>query len=540
VTAAPPATVEGGVHTVRRVVFYLLLFTMVVIAAIGLSGLLGRLLDAGNQLLADDTSSLAQSLAFTLIAGPLAAVLWWLVWRGLQANSDRASVAWPLYLMLASLTALVTSVLSLLAAATAGIHGRWPASELAVGIVWAGVWLWHHWMLRHPTLGPVRMRGVTPTLGALFGLIVATISAVTAIGGLLDALVETTSSSLIASGAQWQAITPPFVSTLVGTIVWWWYWYRQDVKSLGTGFARVVLVLVAGGVATAVAVFGIVTTLHVVLRVLLDPSEPLAARLDPLGTAVAAALVGTLLWRYHRDVVAGHPPVVGESTRLLTAGVTLATVATGVGVVVNSLLAAFSTTLAGTGIQSLLLGGLSALVIGGPLWWVTWLPRAQREPQMMTRPGRRSYLVAVFGVSALVALITLILIAFRLFELGLGNSGGEGILEGIRSPLGLLTATLLVAGYHFAIWRRERPAASTAPVTRRVGRVILVTGADATEAQAWVESTLGARVEVWSRADAIAGPIDRERLAAALDGVSAPRVLVVASDDRLDVIPLAG
>ncbi|MCY7288504.1 MAG: hypothetical protein LH624_09720, partial [Cryobacterium sp.] len=33
--------------TVRRVIVYLLLFALVVIAAIGLSGLLGRLLDAG-------------------------------------------------------------------------------------------------------------------------------------------------------------------------------------------------------------------------------------------------------------------------------------------------------------------------------------------------------------------------------------------------------------------------------------------------------------------------------------------------------------
>src|SRR5690606_41428614 len=102
---------------------------MVVIAAIGLSGLLGRLLDAGNQLLADDTSSLAQSLAFTLIAGPLAAVRWWLVWRGLPADSDRASVARPLYLMPASLTALMTSVLSLLAPPTARLPGRAPAAE---------------------------------------------------------------------------------------------------------------------------------------------------------------------------------------------------------------------------------------------------------------------------------------------------------------------------------------------------------------------------------------------------------------------------
>ncbi len=496
-----PSTAPGGVHTVRRVIFYLLLYVMVVIAAIGLSGLFERLLDAGNQLLADDTSGLAQSLAFTLIAGPLAAVLWWLVWRGLRVESDRASVAWPLYLMLASLTALITAVTSLLSAASSGVHGRWPASELAVGVVWAGVWLWHHWMLRHPSLGPIRMRGVTVTLGALYGLIVGAGSGVTAIGRLLDSLVDTTSSSVIASGAPWQSITPPFIWVLGGTLVWWW---------------------------------------HVVLRVLLDPSEELTIRLAPLGVAIAAALVGTLVWRYHRGVLAEHPSAIREANRLLTAGVMLATTATGIGVIVNSLLAAFGTTLAGSGLQSLLLGGVSALVIGGPLWWVTWAPRAQREPQMMARPGRRVYLVAVFGVSALVALITLILIAFRLFDLGLDGSGSQGLLDGIRSPLGLLTATLLVAGYHFAIWRRERPSDDTAPAPIAVRRVILVVGSDPAEARRWLEDTLGARVDVWLRTDSSGGgTIELSQLAAAFDDVNTSRVLVVATDEQLQVIPLA-
>src|SRR5690606_35388523 len=146
--------------------------------------------------------------------------------------------------------------------------------------------------------------------------------------------------------------------------------------------------------------------------------EQLAARVSPLGLAVAAALIGALLWRYHRGIVAEHPPVVREANRLLTAGVMLAATATGVGVIVNALLAAVGTTLVGSGLQSLLLGGVSALIVGGQLWWVTWSPGAQREPQMMARPGRRIYLVTVFGVSAVVALITLITIAFRVFYVG--------------------------------------------------------------------------------------------------------------------------
>ncbi len=63
-------------RTVRRLIVYILLFALVVVAAVGLSGLLGRLLAAGAALAAGDVAGLARSLAFALIGGPLAAVLW--------------------------------------------------------------------------------------------------------------------------------------------------------------------------------------------------------------------------------------------------------------------------------------------------------------------------------------------------------------------------------------------------------------------------------------------------------------------------------
>ena len=53
----------------------------------------------------------------------------------------------------------------------------------------------------------------------------------------------------------------------------------------------------------------------------------------------------------------------------------------------------------------------------------------------------------------MVALVTLLVIGFRLFEFMLGDAGGAGLLERVRAPLGLLVATGLVAGYHFALWR---------------------------------------------------------------------------------------
>ena len=96
--------------TVRRLITYALLFALVVTTAVGLSGLLGRLLVAGTELAPDDVAGLARSLAFALIGGPLAALLWWAVWRRLEAPEERSAIGWGLYLagayLLAGLTGL--------------------------------------------------------------------------------------------------------------------------------------------------------------------------------------------------------------------------------------------------------------------------------------------------------------------------------------------------------------------------------------------------------------------------------------------------
>ncbi len=160
-----PAPAIGGVQTVRRVITYLLLLLMVIIAAMGLSGLLERALTTDRTLVSYDNYGLAQNLAFALIAGPLAAVLWWLTWRNAASARDRASVAWPVYLVVASTVALVIFTTALFTwAAQVVASESWQPGGLSIAIVWALVWLWHYWMWRHPSKGPTRLVGVAPAI----------------------------------------------------------------------------------------------------------------------------------------------------------------------------------------------------------------------------------------------------------------------------------------------------------------------------------------------------------------------------------------
>ncbi|TFD77376.1 hypothetical protein E3T48_09025 [Cryobacterium fucosi] len=531
--------------TVRRIILFTLLFALVVIAAIGLSGLLGRLLDAGNALASSDVTGLARSLAFTLIAGPFATVLWWLLWRRM-GQDERSSLAWGLYLAGMSTVALVTASATLLTTAAALVRSDWQPRTFATGVVWAGVWSWHRWMSRHDRKRPSRLVTVAPILGSVFGLVVGVGGLVTAIGSLADAAIDGFAPSVVVGDPWWRLTLQALIWFAGGAAVWWWHWFADRARTLRGGLADVALVAAGVAGATVLSLGGAGTALFSLLKLAFDRSVPVAQILDPLGAALAAAAVGALVWRYHRGLAVTRSDQTRLAVGVVTSGVGLVAAASGLGVIVNSILAATTVTLAGSDTRSLLLGGISALVVGGPVWWAAWKPTRPVDAVQVGATGRRVYLVLVFGLSAVVAIITLLVIGYRLFEFALGDATGQSLVDRVRAPLGLLVATGLAAGYHFAVWRHDRSAITAAPGRERtIARVTLVTGADPEPLTRAVADATGAAVTVWRRSVGAepagtdpAGPT-AQQLVDALHGVTGKRVLVVTGPgSRIDVIPL--
>lgn len=547
-----PAPAAGSAQpTVRRLIVYTLLFALVVVAAIGLSGLLGRLLGAGNVLVGGDVAGLARSLAFTLIGGPMAGALWWFVWRRLDDATERASAGWGLYLTVMYAVSLITSATGLLGALAAVTGGEWQGWQLSLsnGLVWAGVLAWHRGMWRHPRKSPSLISDVPTVVGAVFGLIIGVGGTVTALANLLDTAIRGFTASASVGDPWWQFVLQSLVWAVGGAVIWWWHWIHEDGRRLKTGFANVALVVVGILGAMILTIGGIGTVLFILLRLAFDRTEPVSETVEPLGAAMAAGAVVSLVWAYHRTVTLGRAEATLQAAKLVTSGVALAAAATGIGIVVNSALSIAATPLAGGGTRSLLLGGISALAVGGPLWWLTWKPGVPPEPTELGRRGRRVYLVAVFGLSAIVAVITLLVIGYRVFEFLLDDITGGSLVDRIRAPLGLLVATGLAAGYHFAVWRHDRvlTAAATPARKRTIGKVILVTAGDPEPLVRVAAEVTGASVTVWRRADAGTSDASEgaaselpDRLARALDGITADRVLVVAGPgSRVEVVPLA-
>lgn len=526
---------RGAQSTLRRIVVSTLLLVLVVLAATGVSGLLARLLETRPDVV-DDPGGLALSLAFALIAGPLAVLLWWFLWRRLD-EPDRSSVAWGVTLSAISVVALVTATAALLGALADLVGGTWSPAALATGITWLVVWLLHRRVWAHPRTSPLRLTAVPVALGAAYGLVVGATGAIRALQAVVG---EAILPAVAHVGTPWwQSALQALVWALGGALIWWWHWLRDRAVALHGGFPDVVLMLtgVLGGAAAAVG--GLGSALYVGLRAAFDGEAPARQLLETLPLAVAAASVGAVVWRYHRRIAAERSPVTGGAAHLVEAGLGLVAAASGVGVVVNALLATLATPLAGSDARPLLLGGLASLAVGAPLWWVAWRPR-HPAPDVRAA-GRRVYLVAVFGVSAVVALVALLVVGYRLFEVALDGAGG-GLVERIRAPFGLLVATALVAGYHFTVWRRDRAAGPEVGRDRTIDRVVLVAGGGLAPLARAIEASIGAVVTPWARADldAEVGQVQPTAVVAALQGVVARRVLVVVGPgDRVEVVPLA-
>jgi hypothetical protein len=534
---APPDT-----HAVRRFFQYLVLFGLLVVAAIGLSGLLGRLI--GPDPVVEDESWLALSLAFTVVGVPLYAALAWWSGRSLWADpAETESGAWAAYVTLASLTSLAVTM-DALSASVQGLLGVVPDAigALASLLVWGAVWAAHWWV--HLRLVPAVRSRVHHLGGSLLGLGTAAIGLITLSGAA--------GQRLLGTGVE---VVPPLadqmatgtVGLVVGALVWWLYWLRTASRSARDPL-WLAYVLLVGGAGLVTAVVSASTVLYTLLVWLVgDPELPDAARhfFDaPLGAA--AALVGLIVWWYHQTVLTEAGATARTEVRrvyeYLMAAIGLLAAAAGLTLLVVAGIEAAvgpETDVVGVSAVNTLLLAATLLVVGSPVWWFSWR-RIQRaatvEPAAeLASPTRRIYLLLLFGVGAVAAVVSLLVGVYLFFQDLLTGTVGPETLRAMRVPIGILLSTGAIAGYHGAVYRAGRrmlPRAAHGP-----DYVLLVGPPDREIAHAVAHET-GGRVQAWT-ADDGGSPWTVDEVMTALGGApTAAEVLVLSDASGVHAIPV--
>lgn len=544
--AARPAAGVSDVHLVRQFFQYVLLLGLLFVSASGVSGLIGRLLDRGA-LVEADQAELALSVAFTVVGLPLfAGVALWSR-RGLTANPAEArSFAWTAYTTVATLTSLVVSMFALYQVLAWAAQER-PYDSYALGrlVVWGAVWAFHWWL--GARLTPIAYAQPHHLLGSLIGLGTAAAGIGVLLSGALEAVFDLGGSEVLVEADR--PIVRGAVLLVVGAPVWFLYWVRTASHSQRNHLwlAYVLLPGVGGGLITAVVSAS--TVLYDVLVWLVGHPEATEASRHFQGTpgGVAAAVVGVILWWYHhavlREAQADTRTEVLRIYEYLMAGIGLVAAAVGLTMLLVALVEALTgaTVLVGSAAVNTLITAATLLVVGGPVWWLYWSrvqAAARQAPEVEhASPTRRIYLFVLFGIAGIAAVVALLVGVYFVVEDVLEGVVGTQTLRRIRFPIGVLVSAGAISGYHWTVYRGERARA----VAHAHGPhfVLLVGPRDGDLAHAVAQRT-GARVTTWPRTDqnGSATPWSADDVLAALGENPADDVIVLSDAAGLHAIPV--
>jgi len=542
-----PGGRTADVHAVRRFFQYLLLYGLLVVVTVGLSGLLGRLLES-DVLVRADEAPLARSLAFTVVGVPLfVGLALWSRRRITEDPEEARSLGWAFYVSAASLTSLVVAMTQLhqvLEWATG--QQDYDGRALASFVVWGASWV-VHWLVDARVTPPAHAHP-HHLLGSLIGLVTAATGLAGLLAGALRSLLGLEGDVL--AGAGGTMLLEGLVTLAVGAPVWFLYWSRTAVRyqrdPLWLGY--VLLAGVAGGLVTAIIAAS--TLIYSVLVWLVgEPrSADPAVHFDGAPTAAAAALVGTLVWWYHHALLeeagAEARTEVRRVYEYLMAGVALLAGAGGLATVIVALIEAVTGTaqvlVAGSAVNTLLVAA-TLLGVGGPVWWVYWrrIQRAARAAPSaeLASPSRRIYLFVLLGLGGVAAVVALLVGVFFLFEDVVEGTVGAETLRRMRVAIGVLVTSGAIASYHLAVYRADRGQAPSGIEARGPSFVLLVGPTDADLARAVARRTQG-RVQAWSRADDGIAAWSVDEVMAALEETVGDEVIVLADPAGPRVIPI--
>ena len=531
--------------SVRRAVLYGLLFIAIMVAMQGVVTLAQQLIDRGE----GTNSEIAGAAAFVIVGVPVSLLLLRVVVRRLRTDPDEPdSFAWTFYLNLMLLTTLVAAMVST-QTVLRGLFGgdgsiEFDLAGFVAAAVWASIWAGHWFVLR-------RVFGVGGdfhlSIGSIVGLIVLTVGAAGVIYVAADELY-----SLITDDVDRFRRGPEFggwaATTIVGAVVWSWYWiarYRSSPRSLLWFVTVVPIGSLAGFVAAVVAFTSLIIV--VAVSVLGDPKSSEATRhFDSLPGWSAALIVGFVTWWYHRAQLRerGSEPERNDAVRSYDYLISAAASVTAVLGVVLLTAEALS---AGSTDPNRVIAGAAMVGVGMALWSWSWgALRAELAVHRLAElqsPLRRVYVFSVLGAAAAASLLAAVLVLAKGLEDLLDSNLSRWTVHDNRYAAAVLAAASGVAWFHGRIYRSERDdyepgTASGEPEQQK--RVILVTP-DGVELARDLESTAGISAVVWHRNDDVHAPaIDLELLGRQIAAQPGADLVVLIGDDGPLIIPVDG
>jgi len=488
--------------SIRRLFQYALLFGLLSVSAAGVAGLIGRLFDIGH-VIAESRTDLARDISFTIVGFPLYLLVGRWTKKTLSDDpSERRSVAWNLYLSVVSLTALVTSLTAayailMWALGEESFRGQQLSRLLAWGLIWIV-----HWQLIRSTSRDEESRAHY-LAGSLIGLGVLAVGLANLISSVTQLLVAQDEKSVLieSSNPTMRALS----LIIIGLPVWFQYWLRvaQSLKRELLWFSYVMLVGVAGGFIALVASSSVVVYDSIVWFFGDTVSDIATQHFNDSIGALGSGIVGLGVWWYHagivRDTDENERSEVRRVYEYIISGISLIAAAAGLMMIMVAVIESVTPgeVVSTTSSTNTLLLAVTLIIVGAPVWWFFW-NRIEGHVAVdgleQSSPTRRIFLLMLFGVSSIAAVVSVLTGVFLFLDDLLNSKLGLETVRQMRYALAILLANAAISWYHWSIYRHERTI--SIKKAKREKFVVLVGPQDSTIAEN-IESEIGGKVQVW-------------------------------------------
>lgn len=564
---------EPGIGSVRRLFFYGLAFIALMLAALGLTLIVGRLI--GLVFLDDIVRGGSGQFAFGIAATVVGFPVWALLWRAAQASIDRypaerGTLGRKVYVYLVLFVAAAVVAVNLTRAIGSALEGSAEAlAGIAPVLVWGGLWIvqWRWEAVEGQATGVARStRRLYTYATSTYGLVLLAVGAALLLASLLGTAYDRVfGGAFVGSGpGVWsEQLRGAIASGLVGGLWWWFHWHRVSADDADSLLRQIVIYIVAifGGVVSVVGAAAV--ALFVTFEWVLDRPAltGAAAHFDGLPAALVTALVAGGVWGYHRTVVFAEAEGAGtrlvsarRAYRYLTAAVGLGTLAVGLTVLFAVAIGLLVPSAQGVSLVGQRWWGtplsvaLTLTLVGAPLWARYWLRQqgevhagGSNERQALSR---RTFIFVVFGVAVLATLASGSTFLFMLLDAAFKSRLSTEVLDGGKWAFGVALTAGALSAYHWAVLKEDRAAAPEPEVAPAAAKqVTAVAGSRAAELVDAIAAAAGADVTTWERQDDAGVPqLDAAAIQAIAERIRAApgeRVLLVIDGDGVQVIAVA-
>ncbi|MFM1789670.1 MAG: hypothetical protein RLZZ12_1019 [Actinomycetota bacterium] len=528
----------SGEFSIRRLFHYSLLYFSVIVAGVGVSGLLGRTLDFG-QVIAESRTDLARNLSFAIVGVPL--VYLFARWSSKNLRDDsteRSSLAWQAYLTITSITSLVIALYGLHDTLSWSIgNDPYRGDAISQLLVWSIIWIFH---LRLSAQSGEANRAQY-LIGSGIGLSILAVGLGGVIANSLEALINTNKE--VISIARTNPIVNSSITVLLGAPVWIIYWLRGALTFTRDFLwhAYIFLAGIAASFITTVVGFSVVLY-DILVWIFGDTGNQTATQhFFTSANALGAALSGLAIWSYHRALIQEESDRT-ELRRIyeyIVTGVSLIAASLGILMIIVAAIESVTPSdiaSASEGTNALVLA-MTLLIVGAPFWWGFWnrIERAVLKDQSdLSSPTRRIYLLMLFGVAGVATVISLITAIFLFFDDLLNSELAQSTFRDMRFAIGILITNAAISGYHWTIYKSERD--TPVEIFRR-GRHITLVGPSDSHIVQLLKEQLGGNVQLWVSPDS-GSPWNLQELVDLIDTTEGEELLVINEKRKLRAIQI--